>query len=179
MKKTQKIVVISLLISLGLVLHLVESFFPLTAVVPGAKLGLANIVSLIAISLFGFTASLQIVVFRVVLGSLLAGTFMTINFYLSFSGGVLSFILMYLAYYFLKDYLSLIGISIIGAVAHNTAQITAAYYIIANRGIFYYLPFLILLALPTGFGVGLVSHFTLKHLPYSITGGNFDDKKSK
>lgn len=175
MKKTRKIVVISLLISLGLVLHLVESFFPLTAVVPGAKLGLANIVSLIAISLFGFPAAFQIVIFRVILGSFLAGTFMTINFYLSFSGGVLSFILMYFAYRFLKDYLSLIGISIIGAVAHNTAQITAAYLIISNLGIFYYLPFLILLALPTGFGVGLVSYFTLKHLPFSITGGNLID----
>jgi len=175
MKRTKKIVVISLLISLGLVLHLVESFFPLTAVVPGAKLGLANIVSLIAISLFGFSAAFQVVIFRIILGSLLAGTFMTISFYLSFSGGVLSFIIMYLVYYFFKDYFSLIGISIIGAVAHNTAQITAAYFIISNKGIFYYLPFLILLALPTGFGVGLVSYFTLKYLPYSITGGNIND----
>ncbi|MFW5749331.1 MAG: Gx transporter family protein [Halanaerobium sp.] len=173
MKKTKKIVVISLLISLGLVLHLVESLFPLTAVIPGAKLGLANIVSLIAIVLFGFASAFQVVIFRVLLASLLAGTFMTINFYLSFSGGLLSFLLMYLAYYFFKDYFSLIGISIIGAVAHNAAQITAAYIIIANRGIFYYLPFLVLLALPTGFGVGLVSFFTLKYLPYSITGGKF------
>src|SRR6056297_2250861 len=177
MKKTRKIVVISLLISLGLVLHLIESFFPLTAVVPGAKLGLANIVSVIAISLFGFTAAFQVVIFRVILGSLLAGTFMTINFYLSFSGGILSFILMYLAYYFFKDYFSLIGISIIGAVVHNTAQITAAYIIISNIGIFYYLPFLILLAIPTGFGVGLVSYFTLNHLPQSLTGGNLNDSK--
>ena len=175
MKKTRKIVVISLLISLGLVLHLLESVFPLTAVVPGAKLGLANIVSLIGIYLFKFPAAFQVVVFRIILGSLLAGTFMTINFYLSFSGGIFSFLLMYLAFYFFKDYFSLIGISIIGAVAHNTAQITAAYFIIANIGIFYYLPFLILLALPTGLGVGLVSYFTLKHLPYSITGGNFSD----
>ena len=177
MKRTKKIVIISLLISLGLVLHLVESLFPLTAVVPGAKLGLANIVSLIAISLFGFASAFQVVIFRVLLASLLAGTFMTINFYLSFTGGLLSFLLMYLAYYFLKDYLSLIGISIIGAVAHNTAQITAAYFIIANPGIFYYLPFLIMLALPTGFGVGLVSYFTLKHLPQSFTGGIINDSK--
>src|SRR6056297_3335737 len=104
MGKTKKIVLISLLISLGLVLHLVESFFPLAAVVPGAKLGLANIVSLIAISLFGFTAAFEIVIFRIILGSLLAGTFMTISFYLSFSGGILSFFLMYFAYKFFKDY---------------------------------------------------------------------------
>lgn len=175
MKKTKKTVVIALLISLALVLHLVENFFPLTAVVPGAKLGLANIVSLLAIYIFGFGAAFQVVIFRIILGSLLVGTFMTINFYLSFSGGILSFLLMFLAYYFFKDKLSVIGISVIGAAAHNLAQITAAYFIIANTGIFYYLPFLLLLALPTGFGVGLVSYFTLKHLPHSILGGSFHD----
>ena len=174
MRRTKKLVVISLLISLGLVLHLVESLFPLTAVVPGAKLGLANIVSLLAITFFSFTAAFQVVIFRIILASLLAGTFMTINFYLSISGGILSFLLMYLAYYYFKNKFSLIGISIIGAAAHNTAQITAAYFIIANPGIFYYLPFLLFLALPTGFGVGLVSYFTLKHLPYSLRGGKFN-----
>ncbi len=169
MRKTKKIVVIALLVSLGLVLHLVEGFFPLTAIVPGAKLGLANIVSVIAISLFGFTSAFQVVIFRVILGSLLAGTFMTINFYLSFSGAVFSFLMMYFSYKLFKDKFSLIGISIIGAVSHNTAQIAAAYLIISNQGIFYYLPFLTLLALPTGFSVGLVSYFTLDYLPLSLT----------
>ncbi len=168
MRKTKKIVVIALLVSLGLVLHLVESFFPLTVLIPGAKLGLANIVSVIAISLFGFASAFQVVIFRVILGSLLAGTFMTINFYLSFSGAVFSFFMMFITYKLFKGKLSLIGISIIGAVAHNAAQITAAYFIISNQGIFYYLPFLILLALPTGFSVGLVSYFTLHYLPFSI-----------
>lgn len=168
MRKTKKIVVISLLVSLGLVLHLIESFFPLAALIPGAKLGLANIVSVIAISLFGFTSAFQVVIFRVILGSLLAGTFMTINFYLSFSGAVFSFFMMFITHRLFKDKFSLIGISIIGAAAHNAAQITAAYFIISNQGIFYYLPFLSLLAVPTGFSVGLVSYFTLDYLPLSI-----------
>lgn len=168
MRKTKKIVVIALLVSLGLVLHIVETFFPLTALIPGAKLGLANIVSVIAISLFGFTSAFQVVIFRVILGSLLAGTFMTINFYLSFSGAVFSFFMMFISYKLFKDKFSLIGISIIGAVSHNAAQIAAAYFIISNQGIFYYLPFLTLLAVPTGFSVGLVSYFTLDYLPLSI-----------
>lgn len=171
MRKTKKTVLISLLISLALVLHLFESFLPLNWIVPGAKLGLTNIVSLLAISLFSFSAAFQVVIFRILLASMLAGTFMTINFYLSFSGGVLSFLLMYFAYYFFKEQLSLIGISIIGAFFHNLAQIITAYFIIANTGIFYYLPFLMILALPTGFGVGLVSYFTLKYLAGSKTGG--------
>jgi len=169
MRRTKKIVITALLVSLGLVLHLVEGLFPLTALVPGAKLGLANIVSVIAISIFGFSTAFQVVIFRVLLGSLLAGTFMTINFYLSFSGALFSFFMMYFSYKFFNDKFSLIGISIIGAVTHNTAQITAAYFIIANQGIFYYLPFLTMLALPTGFSVGLVSYFTLDYLPLSLT----------
>lgn len=175
MRKTKKTVLLSLLISLALVLHLLEGFLPLNWIVPGAKLGLTNIVSLLAISLFSFSAAFQVVIFRIILASLLAGTFMTINFYLSFSGGVLSFLLMYFAYYFFKEQFSLIGISIIGAVFHNLAQLVTAYFIIANTGIFYYLPFLMILALPTGFGVGLVSYFTLKYLAGSKTGGVLSD----
>ncbi|SFL43949.1 Gx transporter family protein [Halanaerobium salsuginis] len=170
MSKTKQTVTIALLISLGLVLHLVENFFPLSAIVPGAKLGLANIVSMLAIVLLNFPAAFQIIIFRVILASLIAGTFMTINFYLSLSGALLSFFLMYLTYRLGRNKFSLIGISIIGAAAHNTAQIITAAFIISNSGIFYYLPFLLLLSLPTGLGVGLVSYFTLKHLPSSFRG---------
>jgi heptaprenyl diphosphate synthase len=76
--------------------------------------------------------------------------------------------MMFISYKLFKDKFSLIGISIIGAVSHNAAQIAAAYFIISNQGIFYYLPFLTLLAVPTGFSVGLVSYFTLDYLPLSI-----------
>lgn len=162
--RTKKMVIISLLISLGLILHIVEGLIPMNAAVPGAKLGLANIPNIIALVLFGFPAGLQVLLLRVLLGSLLIGTFMTINFYFSLVGGLIGFLAMAIVYYFFQNQFSLIGVSIIGAVFHNIGQITIAYFVIANQGIFYYLPFLILLAVPTGIGVGLVSHFTVNHL---------------
>ena len=163
--KIKKMVIISLLISLGLILHIVEGLIPMNAAVPGAKLGLANIPNLIAIVLFGFQAGFQVLILRVLLGSLLIGTFMTLNFYFSLAGGVIGFLAMAFAYYFFKNQLSLIGVSVIGAVFHNIGQILIAYLVIANQGIIYYLPYLLLMAVPTGIGVGLVSYFTLNHLP--------------
>ncbi|MFW5787693.1 MAG: Gx transporter family protein [Halanaerobiales bacterium] len=161
----QKSVIIGLLVSIGLILHVVEGMLPMNAVVPGAKLGLANISNLLGLFLFGFQAGLQILILRIVLGSLLAGTFMTINFYFSLSGGLLGFLAMAVVYYCLSSCFSIIGVSVVGSVFHNLGQVLIAYFIIVSGGIFYYLPFLLLLAVPTGLGVGLVSYFTLNYLP--------------
>lgn len=168
--RTRKIVIIALLVGLGLVLHLVENMIPLSFLIPGAKLGLANIANLLGLILFGFTAGLQILLLRIFLGSILAGTFMTINFYLSLSGGLLGYLVMSIFFYYLKNKFSIIGISLIGAVFHNIGQIFTAYLIISNDAIFYYLPYLILLALPTGIGIGLVVIFTSNYLPREIKG---------
>ena len=163
--RIKKMVIISLLVSLGLILHVVEGLIPINGIVPGAKLGLANIPNLFALIIFGFQAGLQVFLLRVFLGSLLIGTFMTINFYFSLAGGILGFLAMAFAYFYLRDKLSIIGVSVLGAVFHNIGQIIVAFFIIANQGIFYYLPYLLLMAVPTGIGVGLVSYFTLSHLP--------------
>lgn len=172
MNGTRRIVIIGLLVALGLIMHFVESMIPMTAIVPGAKLGLANIVSLLGLILFGFQGGFQILILRILLGALLAGTFMTINFYLSLSGGIISFMAMYLVYRYLRRRFSLVGISVIGAAFHNLGQIIIAYFLIDNPGIFYYLPYLILLAVPTGIGVGLVTHFTVNYLPErTVKGG--------
>jgi heptaprenyl diphosphate synthase len=166
--RTRKVVIISLLVGLGLVLHLVENMIPLSFLIPGAKLGLANIANLLGLILFGFIAGLQILLLRIFLGSILAGTFMTINFYLSLSGGLLGYLIMSLLFYYLRDKFSIIGVSLGGAVFHNLGQIVTAYFIISNTAIFYYLPYLILLALPTGIGIGLVTIFTYNYLPLEL-----------
>ena len=65
----------------------------------------------------------------------------------------------------------------IGAVFHNIGQIFMAYILINNIGIFYYLPYLVLLAVPTGIGVGVISYFTLKNLPHDQQlEGNYGSK---
>ena len=166
--RTRKIVIIALLVGLGLVLHLVENMLPLSFIIPGAKLGLANIANLLGLILFGFIAGLQILLLRIFLGSILAGTFMTINFYLSLSGGLLGYLVMSLFFYYFRNKFSLIGVSLGGSVFHNVGQVITAYIIISNQAIFYYLPYLVLLALPTGVGIGLIAIFTYNYLPREL-----------
>ncbi len=166
--RVKMIVILGLLISVGLVLHLVESLLPLSFFVPGAKIGLANIASLLGLIIFGFKAGLLILFARILAGSLLGGTFLSFNFFMSLSGGVAGFILMSVIYLVLNDYFSLIGVSIIGAVFHNLGQIIAASFIISNFGLFYYLPYLTLLAIPSGIGIGLIVQFTKNYLPKDV-----------
>lgn len=168
MERTRRLVAIGFLTGLGLILHVVEGMIPMSGIVPGAKLGLANIATLMGMVLFGFTAGFQILILRILMGSLVAGTFMTLNFYLSISGGLLAFLTMALVYFYLNDKFSIFGASVVGAVFHNMGQIITAYFIISNSGIFYYLPYLVLIAVPTGIGIGLITYFTLNYLPEGI-----------
>ena len=164
MSKTKRIILVGLLASSGLVLSIIETMIPMTTLVPGAKLGLANITNIIGMVLINISAGFQILLFRIIVGSLLTGTFMTITFFMSFFGGLTGYLVMALIYYFFKNKFSIIGISIFGAVFHNVGQVITAYFIIDSRAIFYYLPYLVLLAVPTGMGIGFIAYFSLKYL---------------
>ncbi len=152
---------IALFVAIGLILHLLEALLPLLTPVPGAKMGLANIVTLMALVLYGAKGGGQVVMLRIFLGSFLTGTFLTVPFYLSLSGGILAFLTMAITISYGKDRFSMIGVSIIGAIFHNIGQIAAAALLVGNLGIFYYLPYLTLLALPTGFMVGIIAKYVL------------------
>lgn len=148
---------LALLVACGIILHVVEATLPALPMIPGAKIGLANIVTLIALLNFGFREALVVLLLRLLLGSLLSGSFMTITFFLSVSGGLMGFWFLNLTYHYLGSYLSLIGISIMGAFGHNLGQILLAFYFINNPGLFYYFPYLTLAAIPTGFFTGCLA----------------------
>lgn len=152
-------VFLSLLVACGIILHIVEASLPAVLLIPGAKIGLANIVTLLALLNFGFREALLVLLLRLVVGSLLSGTFMSITFFLSLSGGLMGFWLLNLSHHYLKKYLSLIGISVVGAFGHNLGQLLLAFYFINNPGLFYYLPYLTLAAIPTGFFTGSLALF--------------------
>ena len=160
----QRLTYLALLTSVGLILHLVESALPPFLPVPGAKLGLANIATLLALSLFGIKGAGQIVLLRIFLASILAGTFLTLPFYLSFFGGILSFTIMALITVYGQKYFSIIGLSISGALFHNLGQILIASLVIGNWGVLYYLPYLSAIALPTGFIIGISANYFLTAL---------------
>lgn len=159
--KSFKMVYLALLVAIGLVLHLVENALPNPFVLPGAKLGLANIVTLLGLVLFGFRDGMIIAFLRVMLGNLLGGTLFSIPFFLSFAGGIFSACVMGLSLILLKkEWISVIGVSLLGAASHNLAQLIVASVIMNQIGIlFVYMPYLMTVAMLTGFFIGLASIF--------------------
>ncbi|MGD8227690.1 MAG: Gx transporter family protein, partial [Desulfobacteraceae bacterium] len=142
-KRTNKIYKIALLVSLACVLQISESLIPHP--IPGLRLGLANMLTLTALVTLGFRYALEIAILRTLLSSLIMGTFMSPAFILSFSGAVVSTLLMGFSYWLSTLHsryrLSLIGISIIGAFSHNMVQLYLAYLILVKHGgIFVFLP---------------------------------------
>ena len=168
MSKTKRIVILSLLVAIAIVLHAVEALLPMSLVIPGAKLGLANIVTLFALLYFGFKDGMVVLLLRITIASLLMGTFLTIGFFLSLTGGLISFLIMGYIYYFHYPRFSVIGISVIGAAFHNLGQVIVAILLIENWRLIFYLPYLLLISLPTGVFIGLVVLELNKHLKFDL-----------
>jgi len=160
--KTRKIVFIALLVAQAIILNYFESILGLNLGIPGAKLGLANIVTLISIYTLSFKNSLLIVITRSVLIAAMIGSFYTLLY--SLSGGILSLIVMFLLVYLSKEKISIFAVSILGAISHNVGQLFMASLVISNAKIFVYLPFLIIIAVPTGLAIAITSKGLLKYL---------------
>ncbi|MDI6870144.1 MAG: Gx transporter family protein [Bacillota bacterium] len=150
---------LALLLALGIVLHLVEGAFLGPLPVPGAKMGLANIVTLLTLLAYGLRWALLVGVLRVALASLLSGTFLSLGFMLAVSGAVVSALVMAGGRRLGGEHLSPVGTSVLGALSHNLAQLAAFALWARHTGVFYYLPPLLLLAGPTGLFTGLAAAY--------------------
>lgn len=168
MKRLRKEIFLSLLVAMGLGLSLLESSIPLPITIPGAKLGLANIVVLVALVVFGFKEAITVAILKSIVLMLATGSIS--SFFYSITGALLSSVAMHLAYSYTGPIFSLIGVSIIGALAHNFGQITVAVLILQNARIYSYLPLLMLTSLFTGYFVGLSSGYISKHLEKNLKG---------
>lgn len=166
MKKLNKMLFLSVLVSVGLALSVLESAIPLPITFPGAKLGLSNMVVLITLIVFGFKDGITVAMLKSAVLMLVTGSIS--SFLYSFSGAVLSCIAMYIGYRFFSKIFSLIGVSILGALAHNFAQVTVATIIMNNLRIYTYLPFLMLMSIFSGYFVGLASTYIIKNLKVSF-----------
>lgn len=162
MKKTNRLVALSLLTAIALIIYSIELQLPPLTSLPGVKLGLANMVSLTALILFGKKEALTILLLRIILGSLLTGQMSAIFF--SLAGGLLSNLAMIILYSFFKDRIHLCILSIIGSILHTVGQLCVAALIIENLKIYFYLPFLVISSIITGYFIGLATHFISLHL---------------
>lgn len=141
----KKIRKIALLVAAAVIMQVAESLFP--QIVPGVKPGFANMIVIIALVNMGFKAALEISVIRTIISSFLLGTFLSPSFILSFTSAITSTLVMGGLYRLLSNgknaYLSVIGISIIGALVHNLTQLVVVYILlIRNSGVFLLLPWL-------------------------------------
>ncbi len=145
--KSTDICIMAVFVASGLVLQYIENYIAITSV-PGGKIGLANIVSILNIFMFGGGNALLISTIRAFLGALLSGGISAIPY--SVSGAVFSTIAMWICKKLFYPDVSMIGIGVLGAVFHNLAQICVAAVIFSSPYVFSYMPFLILFALVSG-----------------------------
>jgi heptaprenyl diphosphate synthase len=157
----------SLLVAMGTTLHVVEGMIPNPFPFPGVKLGLANIVTLVALCFYGFREGLAVAVVRVVLGSLVGGVFLSPGFLLSLAGAVFSTMVMSLLLQSAWNF-SLKGVSVTGAICHNLGQLMTAAVLIHSWSIFYYLPFLLLAGIATGLITGYLLELLIERLEKSM-----------
>lgn len=144
---TKQLTLCAVLAALALALSYLESFFPLTLLIPlpGVKLGLANLVTVFALYTLGAPMALCILLVRCTLGAFFAGNASALIF--SLLGGLCAMLVMIALH---RSRLSIFGVSIAGAAAHNCGQVLAAMLTLGSTAPLGYLPFLLLVSLFTG-----------------------------
>lgn len=155
---------IAVLSAYGLVLYGFEGLVPTP--VPWLRLGLANIITLVALMLYGLRTAMMVTLIRVILASIFTGTFLGPAFMLSFAGGVCSTAAMGLTYLLCRNLFGPVGLSLIGALFHNIAQLALAYFLFIRRveAILLISPVILLLGTLTGGVNGVVSHLLINNI---------------
>jgi len=153
-----------ILIAMALVLSLAEKWFPLSLLVPlpGVKLGLANVVSMFALFFCGWQSALVITVLRCLLASIFYGGIISLA--LSLSGGLLALVAMTGLKIGYDRWISIVGISIGGAAAHNIGQVAMAALLLNSQAVIYYLAVLLITAVVTGILTGTLAQFLFSKL---------------
>ena len=159
-KYIRQITTMGMLVALAMVLGFVETLIPINLGIPGMKLGLANIVVVIALFLFDIKTAVVVSILRIILIAMTFGN-MSMMFY-SIAGASLSLLSM-IAVSKIKSF-SLISISIVGGIMHNVGQIICAAFVVRTNGVFTYLPVLMIAGLVSGALIGLVAGLILVRL---------------
>ena len=159
-KYIRQITTMGMLVALAMVLGFVETLIPINLGIPGMKLGLANIVVVIALFLFDIKTAVVVSILRIILIAMTFGN-MSMMFY-SIAGASLSLLSM-IVISKIKSF-SLIGVSIVGGIMHNVGQIICAAFVVRTNGVFTYLPVLMIAGLVSGALIGIVAGLILVRL---------------
>ncbi len=158
--KTKDITEYAILLALAFVCSYLEAQLPILVSVPGVKLGLANIMTMLVFYRKTPAKAYIFMCCRVFLTSMVFSGIPMLIF--SFAGGSLCILMMWLVRK-LKCF-SMLGVSMMGAVFHNVGQIAVACFVMENAHIFYYLPVLCMTGLFSGFLIGYISYLLVTQL---------------
>ncbi len=161
----KRIATLSVLCAMGLIMFMVESLFP-PLFLPGAKMGLSNIFSLLTLFILGPVDALVLVIVRTVLGSLFGGGISTLMY--SLTAGIVSVIVSAFLVEFVYPNVSIVAISVVSAICHNITQ-NVVFCLISNTPeMFSYMPWLALVGILAGLIVGFAVNFLLRALPNGL-----------
>ena len=162
--KRGRVAVFGVFTALALIFSYVELLIPINFGIPGAKLGLANLVIIIVLYKTDWKEALLLSVVRIVLAGFLFGNLFGILY--SLAGGILSLAVMAL----LKKSgaFSIIGVSMAGGVSHNVGQLIMAMLVVETYAVGYYLPVLLIAGLITGTLIGIAGREMLKRLDLAV-----------
>ena len=156
--KIKKTAYLGLFSAVAIIFGYVESLFP--AGIPGVKLGLANLVIVFLLYLYGIKEAIEVSFVRILVIGFLFGNLFSILF--SLAGAAVS--LLFMVVLKRTKVFSVVGVSVAGGVAHNLAQIVVASFVVGNLNLFWYLPVLLLSGVIAGFLMGLLATEVLKRM---------------
>ena len=162
--RTRRIAVSAMFAALALIFSYIEAILPLSTGIPGVKLGIANLVVILALYNMNFRYAMGINVIRIlVAGLLFNGLFGALY---SLAGGVVSLTVMWL----LKrtDLFSMAGVSMAGGVAHNMGQLLVASALVSNLKMFVYLPVLMFSGIAAGILIGITASVVNGRVPKDV-----------
>jgi heptaprenyl diphosphate synthase len=163
MSRLRRIIFIALLVAQGVIIGLIENMIPYPfAFAPGAKLGLANLITIIALFTMPKRESFMLLWMRLILTTLLGGTIST--FLYSMSGALLSYGGMILVKQLGPKRVSIIGISATGGFMHNVGQLVTASWIAQSWTVMLYLPILSFLGILSGIAIGISANYLLQRV---------------
>ena len=164
--RTRRIAVSAMFAALALIFSYVEAILPLSTGIPGVKLGIANLVVILALYNMNFMYAMGINAIRIlVAGLLFNGLFGALY---SLAGGVVSLTVMWL----LKKtgLFSMAGVSMAGGVAHNMGQLLVASALVSNLKMFVYLPVLMFSGIGAGILIGITASVVDSRVPKDVFG---------
>ena len=161
--RVRRKIFLALFAALAIAVHTLEVLLPTP--LPWFRLGLANVLTLVALFLYGGRAAWTVSLTRVGLGSLVLGRLFGPGFWLALSGAVCATTVMILAWRWLRPWLGPVGISLLGAVAHIGGQLlVAGLLLIRHAGLWQMFPLFLLVAVVTGLLTGVLAAALLERL---------------